>query len=60
MNWIKSVRKLAHKTLTLNIEDGDESKITNKFELDPEMDSHIESYSKEFNKKLDRVISSDD
>ena len=31
-------------------------KITNKFELDPEMDIHIESYSKEFNKKLDRVI----
>ena len=31
-------------------------KITGKFEKDPYMEEHIESYAKEFNDKLDRVI----
>ena len=30
--------------------------ITSKFAKDPEMEEHIESYAKEFNDKLDRVI----
>ena len=30
--------------------------ITSKFEKDPEMEEHIESYAKEFNEKLDRII----
>ena len=30
--------------------------ITDKFDTDPEMDAHITSYTKEFNKRLDRPI----